>query len=276
MFRRLRANQRSPKAKERKPAPEEQPSRIDPALSMALDQEQETQFSYPPLDDEELDALLQEDIGPEKADSAAEIDALDSDRAGIDDVKLDDTKIDAGKLGDALPAERRRKLARAAASLPKAVDGVVTVKRGEGRKMVVGQEICLSGEIKSCDSLVVEGRVEADLTDCTALEVMSSGVVKGNATVEHCEISGIFEGDLTAHRSVLVRKGGRVFGNVSYAELEVERGGKITGRISEIAGAPDKPEAKLTEASEDTAAAAPIKDELEEERARLRALQATA
>ena len=41
----------------------------------------------------------------------------------------------------------------------------------EGRKLVVGREICLSGEIKACERLIVEGRVEADLTD-SRVEIM--------------------------------------------------------------------------------------------------------
>src|SRR5690349_6505981 len=35
----------------------------------------------------------------------------------------------------------------------------------EGKKLIVGREIVLTGEIRACDRLVVEGRVEAALTD---------------------------------------------------------------------------------------------------------------
>ena len=37
----------------------------------------------------------------------------------------------------------------------------------EGRKLVVGQDISLSGEIKSCQKLVVEGQVESSMTECS-------------------------------------------------------------------------------------------------------------
>src|SRR6516225_9487949 len=36
----------------------------------------------------------------------------------------------------------------------------------EVRKLIVGREITLSGEITSCDKLIVEGSVEANLTNC--------------------------------------------------------------------------------------------------------------
>ena len=99
----------------------------------------------------------------------------------------------------------------------------------EGKKLIVGREICLSGEIKSCEKLIVEGRVEADLTDSKLLEISGPGLFKGNASVDNCDISGTFEGDLVVHGRLLVRAGGRVLGRVYYGELEVERGGKIIG-----------------------------------------------
>jgi cytoskeletal protein CcmA (bactofilin family) len=179
-------------------------------------------------------------------------------------------------LDDSLPSNHRGKLARAAARLPKAVDGMVTVKRGEGRRMVVGRDICLSGEIKSCDSLAVEGRVEADLKDCTTLEVLPSGVVKGNATVQRCEIAGLFQGDLTAEQYLLVRAGGRIQGNVSYKEIEVERGGHVTGQMLDMSVEEAETAGADADPIEPLSSAADFEKELEEERARLKALQASA
>ena len=101
----------------------------------------------------------------------------------------------------------------------------------ESRTLVVGQGIRLSGEITTCDKLVVEGRVEADLADSQDLEIAESGLYKGSASVQRAVISGHFAGALTVHERLLVRAGGRVSGTLTYADLEVERGGKITGNI---------------------------------------------
>ena len=54
----------------------------------------------------------------------------------------------------------------------------------EGKKLIVGREIALSGEIRACDLLVVEGRVEAVLSDSRAIEVSATGVFKGKAQIE--------------------------------------------------------------------------------------------
>jgi cytoskeletal protein CcmA (bactofilin family) len=101
----------------------------------------------------------------------------------------------------------------------------------EGRKLVVGREICLSGEIKTCEKLVVEGKVEADLSDSHVLEVTEPGLYKGNATVEDCEISGTFEGDLTVTGTLVIHPSGKVSGKIRYAEMIMHRGAQLRGDI---------------------------------------------
>jgi cytoskeletal protein CcmA (bactofilin family) len=101
-----------------------------------------------------------------------------------------------------------------------------------GKRLIVGEGIRLSGEISSCDRLVVEGEVEVTLNDTLALEIASSGRFTGGCEVEEADISGIYEGDLTVRRRLFVRGSGKLTGTVRYGELELERGGQIAGNIS--------------------------------------------
>jgi len=105
-----------------------------------------------------------------------------------------------------------------------------------GKRLIVGEGIRLSGEISSCDRLVVEGEVEVTLNDTLALEIASTGRFTGGCEVEEADISGIYEGDLTVRRRLTVRNAGRLTGTVRYGELELERGGQIAGNISVLAG----------------------------------------
>jgi cytoskeletal protein CcmA (bactofilin family) len=107
--------------------------------------------------------------------------------------------------------------------------------RDGGKRLIVGQGIRLSGEISSCDRLVVEGEVEVTLNDTLALEIASSGRFTGGCEVEEADISGIYEGDLTVRRRLFVRGSGKLTGTVRYGELELERGGQIAGNISVLA-----------------------------------------
>jgi cytoskeletal protein CcmA (bactofilin family) len=101
-----------------------------------------------------------------------------------------------------------------------------------GKRLIVGEGIRLSGEISSCDRLVVEGEVEVTLNDTLALEIASSGRFTGGCEVEEADISGVYEGDLTVRRRLFVRGSGKLTGTVRYGELELERGGQIAGNIS--------------------------------------------
>jgi len=104
----------------------------------------------------------------------------------------------------------------------------------EGRKLVVGREICLSGEIKTCEKLVVEGQVEADLRDSHSLEISEPGLFKGHATVEDCEISGTFEGELIVTGLLVITPTGRVSGKIRYADMEIARGARLSGDIDAL------------------------------------------
>jgi len=99
------------------------------------------------------------------------------------------------------------------------------------RKLIVGREISLSGEITSCDKLIVEGSVEANLQNCHDVELAESGLFKGSATIDEIEVRGRFEGNLIVRKRLFIRATGRVSGTIRYGQLEIERGGQISGDI---------------------------------------------
>jgi cytoskeletal protein CcmA (bactofilin family) len=104
------------------------------------------------------------------------------------------------------------------------------------RVLTVGNDILLKGEIATCDRLVIEGRVEAKLSDVHTVEIAEVGSFKGTAEVEDAEVSGVFEGDLIVRNRLVIYASGEVRGNISYGEIEIERGGRLTGQIK--TGAP--------------------------------------
>ena len=104
----------------------------------------------------------------------------------------------------------------------------------DARRLVVGRDICLNGEITSCDRLVVEGRVEANLIGARALEIAQGGVFHGRAEVKEADIAGVFEGDLTATERLLIRSGGKVAGSVRYGRVVIESGGEIGGDMQAL------------------------------------------
>ena len=98
------------------------------------------------------------------------------------------------------------------------------------RTLIVGRGIVLAGAIKDCDCLVVEGKVDAEVT-CKDLKIAPGGLFTGTATVISAEVIGRFEGELKVTEHLVVRAGGIVSGDVCYREIEMERGGQMSGHI---------------------------------------------
>jgi cytoskeletal protein CcmA (bactofilin family) len=101
----------------------------------------------------------------------------------------------------------------------------------ERRKLIVGRGIVLSGEINSCDRLVVEGSVQANLQSCQHMMIAETGLFEGNASIDEAEVHGRFEGDLMVRKRLLIRASGQVSGSIAYGEIEIEAGGQISGTI---------------------------------------------
>jgi cytoskeletal protein CcmA (bactofilin family) len=101
----------------------------------------------------------------------------------------------------------------------------------ESRKLIVGREITLSGEITSCDKLVVEGSVEANLSNCRDVDIAESGLFKGSASIDEAEIRGRFEGNLVCRKRLMIKASGRVSGTIRYGQIEIECGGQISGDV---------------------------------------------
>lgn len=102
------------------------------------------------------------------------------------------------------------------------------------RTLTVGREISLRGEITSCERLIVEGQVDATVTDARVLDVAQNGVYTGTAHVEEAFISGTFDGELFAYQTLTIRSGGRVKGNVRYGRIVIEEGGEIAGSMATL------------------------------------------
>ncbi|MGH1398129.1 MAG: bactofilin family protein [Alphaproteobacteria bacterium] len=102
------------------------------------------------------------------------------------------------------------------------------------RRLTIGRGITMSGEIESCDYLLVEGTVEAALKGASTLEIAESGVFYGTVEIADAEISGRFEGDIVATGRLTLREGATVTGSIAYKELEIEAGAVIDGKLTPL------------------------------------------
>ena len=103
-----------------------------------------------------------------------------------------------------------------------------------GRKLYIGQGITLSGEIESCDHLVVEGTVEAALKGASVLEIAEAGAYFGTVDIDEATIAGRFEGDLTVRGRLTIKASGSITGAITYKELAIEAGATLDGKVTPL------------------------------------------
>lgn len=108
------------------------------------------------------------------------------------------------------------------------------VEEGAGSKLIVGPNIKLKGvEIEDCDTLVVEGRIEATMVS-RAIQIAERGAFNGKVDVDVAEVRGAFQGELTARKKLVVHASGRVSGKIRYGKMLVQEGGEMSGDVAAL------------------------------------------
>jgi cytoskeletal protein CcmA (bactofilin family) len=111
------------------------------------------------------------------------------------------------------------------------VSSITAPGKEVGSKLTVGPNIKLKGvEITDCDTLVVEGTVEATM-DSRVIQISELGAFKGSADIDIAEIHGQFDGNLTVRQKLVIYATGKVIGKIRYGKLVIEEGGQISGDI---------------------------------------------
>ena len=104
----------------------------------------------------------------------------------------------------------------------------------QGSQLIVGPNIKLKGvEIEDCDTLVVEGRIEATMVS-RAIQIAERGSFQGKVDVDVAEVRGTFQGELTARKKLVIHASGRVSGKIRYGKMLVQEGGEMTGDVAAL------------------------------------------
>jgi cytoskeletal protein CcmA (bactofilin family) len=159
---------------------------------------------------------------------------------------------------DARPLEPTTSSLETRAEPPRAEPDAPKAKLDEtkGSKLIVGPDIKLKGaEITDCDTLVVEGKVEASM-DARLVQIAESGSLHGTVGVDLAEIRGRFEGELTVRKQLTIHPGGKVAGKIRYGKIVIEDGGELTGDIATLGAAKAAPAASARPATPATTSSA--------------------
>lgn len=98
-----------------------------------------------------------------------------------------------------------------------------------------GEGVTFKGSITAPERIVVHGTVEGDLV-ARDLLVGPSGTIKGNVRVDLADVQGKILQNVEARVCLSQRKTGRIEGAATYGEIEIEKGGVLSGEVSSIKG----------------------------------------
>ena len=98
-------------------------------------------------------------------------------------------------------------------------------------ELIVGEGVVLNGTLEVPNNAIVSGAVNGDLK-VLSLAVGITGKIEGKVICQIADIAGHVKDDLRVNELLIIRAGSIISGTIYYKEIEIEKGAKITGRLS--------------------------------------------
>jgi cytoskeletal protein CcmA (bactofilin family) len=95
----------------------------------------------------------------------------------------------------------------------------------------IGPTIVVRGKMRSDENLVIQGRIEAEITSSKDIHLENSGIVNANMSVRSVRISGIVVGDIRAMNFVELMPDARVVGDIHTPRWIVRDGAAFRGNV---------------------------------------------
>jgi cytoskeletal protein CcmA (bactofilin family) len=96
---------------------------------------------------------------------------------------------------------------------------------------VIAPGLFLRGELRGEDDLIIEGRVEGEITLKKHLTIETSGVIVADVQTQNITIKGEMRGNMTAADKVEIHEGARVVGNITAPRVVIAEGARFKGHI---------------------------------------------
>jgi len=122
-----------------------------------------------------------------------------------------------------------------------------TTELGSNGCAFFGEGVKFKGSISVPEKIVVHGTVEGDL-ESRELLVGPTGTIKGDVRVDQADVQGTILERIEVKVCLSLRKTGRIEGSATYGEIEIEKGGVLSGEVASISKSEKRPP-HLTEVS---------------------------
>ena len=101
------------------------------------------------------------------------------------------------------------------------------------KSIFIGTGVVFKGSINAPNQAIISGTVEGNLIAKDVL-IGASGSVTGTTEADFIDVKGELNESITSRNVLIVRNTGKVTGDVTYGEIEIERGGKIKGGMKQV------------------------------------------
>ena len=97
--------------------------------------------------------------------------------------------------------------------------------------LIINEGVSFVGTAHVSGCAKVNGTFTGELTTET-LEIGPTGLIKGRVRAKEIDVSGVLMDDVVCQGLLQIRKTGTVNGKLTYSDLDIERGGRFEGDIS--------------------------------------------
>ena len=104
---------------------------------------------------------------------------------------------------------------------------------GQASCAYFGEGVVFKGSINAPEKVVVHGTVDGEII-ARDLLVGPTGTIKGKVSVDQADIQGKIFDHIEAKVCLSLRKTGRIEGSATYGDIEIEKGGVLSGDVSTI------------------------------------------
>ncbi|NCV02815.1 MAG: polymer-forming cytoskeletal protein [Proteobacteria bacterium] len=98
--------------------------------------------------------------------------------------------------------------------------------------ITIGQGVTFVGSISARGKAFINGSVTGEIS-VDDLQVAEYGVIKGKTKSREMSVHGQIHDDVSCAEHVLVHSTGLINGKLIYGELEIQKGGRVTGSMDQ-------------------------------------------
>lgn len=99
--------------------------------------------------------------------------------------------------------------------------------------LLVGEGVFMNGTIKVPGLATIDGKIEGAITADT-IYITANGAVKGKTTANHIRVGGELTDTTVANKTLVIESVGTISGSITYADLEIKKGGSLQGSIVKV------------------------------------------